>query len=415
MAPPPKRTSSRNSQGPQKRTTTKPEATDVVLEVSDPMDLWYLCEKVAFAQVNPLFRSDGTPMYQRVVTQLVRMDCEFFRYAFPYVGEVGYDMTKSPPEPIMSKKQPHRPSEFPLSQYRAIKQDSLAQIFGPALAVEEVLLSTAELEGMISPDAKSGKPQPLQNVSGLLRIPDVIRVKTIGGGGKAQFSQANIHNVIEIKFEGDRLSEGQAEAYRDIAGDANNFRLLQTKTCDGRKSRTRDWIRSASKEPVYVPVGQAMKMAARRRGGMPFVSEYQLLIDRIDREHEEVRRLITPQPVPVGTPVLKAGPTAEEERQRRNQQERSVRAMEFILNPALPVVAAGAVASGGPIVFGGGAALPAVTARTGAQIIQFPRVLRPLVAGAAAAGATQQLAAAPAPEKPVMLQPLPMAYVYWPD
>lgn len=411
MAAPTKRTANRNSEGPRKTTTTKPKATGVVLEVSDPMDLWYLCEKVGFARLNPLYRTDGIPMYQRVVTQLVRRDSEAFRYLFPYAGEVGYDMTKSPPEPVMSRREPHRPSEFPLSQYRAIKQ-GVDALLGPVMVVEEVLVSTAQLEGVLSPEGRSGVPQRAMQSKGLMRIPDVIRVADFALPGKAKFSQANIHCVIEIKFDGDALSPEQQRAYERIAG-KNDFRLLNTKTCDGRKSRTRDWIRSAAKEPAYVPVGQAMKKAAMRRNGMPFISEYQLLIDRIDQEHEEVRRTITPQSMLIkGSHTMRAAPSAEEEQRQRDADERTRNAVGVL---ASPFVGATALVLAAPISFGGGAAMPVVTARTGAQIIQFPRVLRPVAAGVAAAVASYKIAAEPLPEQAVMLEPLPTAYVYWPD
>jgi len=416
MAPPGKRTASRNTDGPKKTTKTKPGETGVVLEVSAPMDLWYLCEKVGFAQLNPFFRSDGIPMYQRVVTQLIRLDCEMFRYAFPYAGEVGYDMTKSPPEPIMSRASPHRPSSFPLSQYRAIKQEGVLAMLSPWLAVEKELLSTAELEAALTLESNAKRPQPMMNAKGLIRIPDVIRVKNFALGGKPQFSQANIHNVIEVKFAGDSLGRQQLRAYREIAGNPDNFRLLQTKTCDGRKSRTRDWVRSATKEPVYVPVGQAMKMAAKRRNGLPFISEYQLLVDRIDHEHEEVRREITPRVAPASEPQLRPGPTAEEEQLRRDQERRAVASMELTLMGPFSVAAGATVMIAAPIVFGGAAATETVVAaRAGAQILQFPRVLRPLAAGAGAAATSYKLAAQPLPDPPVTLQPLPTAYVYWPD
>lgn len=412
MAAPTKRTASRNSEGPKKTTTTKPKATGVVLEVSNPMDLWYLCEKVGYARLYPFYRTDGMPMYQRVVTQLIRRDSEAFRYLFPYAGEVGYDMTKSPPEPVMSRREPHRPSEFPLSQYRAIKQGADA-LLGPVMVVEEVLVSTAQLEGVLSPEGRSGQLQPAMSGKGLMRIPDVIRVADFALSGKAKFSQANIHCVIEVKFDGDRLTDDQREAYLEIAGNINNFRLLQTKTCDGRKSRTRDWIRSAAKEPAYVPVGQAMKKAAMRRNGMPFVSEYQLLVDRIDHEHEEVRRTITPQSMLIKeSQTMRAAPSAEEERRRLDAQERTRNAVGVL---ASPFVGATAIVVAAPIVFGGGTAMPVVTARTGAQIIQFPRVLRPMVAGAAAATASYKIAAEPMPEQAVTLESLPTAYLYWPD
>lgn len=415
-SPLPKTTTPGNIDGPRKTTTTKPKATGVVLEVSDPTDLWYLCEKVGFATLNPFFRSDGQPMYQRVVTQLIRLDCKFFDYHFPYAGEVGYDMTQSPPAPIMSQRQPNRPSSFPLSQYRAIKQEHLAQMFQGWLAVEKELMTLEELEDTLKPNARSTRPQPVIDGKGLIRIPDVVRVKNFAmGGGVAQFSQGNLHMVIEVKFKGDTLSIEQQRAYEEIAGNPNNFRLLNSETCDGRKSRTREWIRASSKEPVYVPVSKAMKLAAQRRNGLAFIPEYQLLVQQIDEEHEEVRRTITPQPVPAGTPQMTAAPSAEEQRLRDASAARARAGIEMTL--AAPFVAAAGVAvTASPILFGGaGAAEPLIAAQASAKVLQFPKVLRPLAAATATAATSYKLAAQPLPEQPLKLEPLPTAYVFWPD
>jgi len=101
------------------RGSTKPDASGQVLPVTNPLDLWYLCEKARYASANPYRRAnDEAPMYQRTVALMIRADNELFEYRWPYCAEVGYDMTRTPPAPIMSKRQPHRPSSFPLSQYK---------------------------------------------------------------------------------------------------------------------------------------------------------------------------------------------------------------------------------------------------------------------------------------------------------
>jgi hypothetical protein len=417
-----------------KRTTTKPEATDVVMPVTDPIDLWYLCEKVTYANANPLSRADGVVMYQRVVTQLIRLDCDFFNYAFPYAGEVGYDMTQAPPAPIMSRKESHRPSQFPLSQYRAIKEGFLQKPFAPWLEVDKELLSLGELEEGLTPEDRADQPRPFQGGKGMFRIPDVIRMINFTLSGKPQFSQPNIYNVIEIKFAGDRLREEQVRDYRKIAGNRNNFRLLQTNMCDGSERRTREWVRAAAKEPVYMPVGKAMERAARRRNGMAIIPEYELLVDAIDREHQEVRRVITPggdlpkkappwrcsvdPPKEETTTYLSAGPSVEEEARRRRENERRVAGLELTLMAPFVVAAGATIAIGAPIVLGGGsAAEPLIIARTGAKVIPFARVLRPVAAATGAAATVEKLAAQPAdpPQQEQTVYALPTTYVYWPD
>ncbi|MFX5937833.1 hypothetical protein ABTE71_20975, partial [Acinetobacter baumannii] len=44
--------------------------------------------------------------------------------------------------------------------------------------------------------------------------------------------QANIERVVEIKFEGDKLSREQMSDYQTIAGDPDKFRLLTIAECD---------------------------------------------------------------------------------------------------------------------------------------------------------------------------------------
>ncbi|MGK6520298.1 hypothetical protein AB6S00_011525 [Enterobacter hormaechei] len=61
--------------------------------VTNPLDLWYLCEKINYALSNPLIDKDGSRQYQRVVTRIIRKENEFFDFHHPYIGECGYDMT----------------------------------------------------------------------------------------------------------------------------------------------------------------------------------------------------------------------------------------------------------------------------------------------------------------------------------
>lgn len=69
-------------------TTAKPTAVGVIVPVTDPPDLWYLCEKARYARRFPYIRSDGErAMYQRRVSTWVRLDNENFAYRFPYCGK----------------------------------------------------------------------------------------------------------------------------------------------------------------------------------------------------------------------------------------------------------------------------------------------------------------------------------------
>lgn len=189
------------------RTTTKSNAEGTVLPVVNPLDLWYLCEKAVYAKRNPYRRAkDGRPMYQRTVTTLVRADNELFKYHFPYCGEVGYDMTVSPPKPLMSRGESWRPSRFPLSFYKQITTEIMPDY--AALEVERDLIGKDELESTIAlplPDDvdKRGLWTDVQGgVRGLLRIPDALRLQSFNNPGEAQYSQPNLACVIEMKFPG---------------------------------------------------------------------------------------------------------------------------------------------------------------------------------------------------------------------
>ena len=329
------RTASRAPDG-KTRSVTKPSSSGMVLPVTDPLDLWYLCEKASYAKATPYKRAkDGYPMYQRTVSQLVRCDNEAFKYHFPYCGEVGFDMSKSPPQPIMSKREPHRPSSFPLSQYQQLRNRHFEQL--ASMRVETDLLSKTDLEQLLSPTPSTsdgalwidGQKKP----PGLLRIPDVLRLRSFGNPGMSQYSQGNLASVIEMKFPGDRLTRDQQTAYADIAGGYQKLRLLETRNCDSSdKQKWREWVRSSASEPVYRPVAQVTSLASRAAA-----ARHKLLVGRIDAEHTAARLRLENQFIALGTPVMTAAP---DERAIQAENRRAVAGIEITL--AAPFVAIGA-------------------------------------------------------------------------
>lgn len=329
------RTASRAPDG-KTRSVTKPSSSGMVLPVTDPLDLWYLCEKASYAKATPYKRAkDGYPMYQRTVSQLVRCDNEAFKYHFPYCGEVGFDMSKSPPQPIMSKREPHRPSSFPLSQYQQLRNRHFEQL--ASMRVETDLLSKTDLEQLLSPTPSTsdgalwidGQKKP----PGLLRIPDVLRLRSFGNPGMSQYSQGNLASVIEMKFPGDRLTRDQQTAYADIAGGYQKLRLLETMNCDSSdKQKWREWVRSSASEPVYRPVAQVTSLASRAAA-----ARHKLLVGRIDAEHAAARLRLENQFIALGTPVMTAAP---DERAIQAENRRAVAGIEITL--AAPFVAIGA-------------------------------------------------------------------------
>ncbi|WP_234004640.1 hypothetical protein [Cronobacter sakazakii] len=72
---------------PQRTATTVKAPEGTVARVTNPLDLWYLCEKVNYALKYPVKRSDGKMMYQRKVTRLIRQDDRNFNYHFPTLAK----------------------------------------------------------------------------------------------------------------------------------------------------------------------------------------------------------------------------------------------------------------------------------------------------------------------------------------
>lgn len=300
------------SLNPTGESTTKLEPEGIIIPVTNPMDLWYLCEKINHALANPIIDKDGSRAFQRVVTNLVRADYDAHYTAlklnWPYIGELGYDMTQKPPQPIMSKQEPHRPSHMPLSKYAAIKENYVYKLYGLSTAdirfeVIKYLLSLSELERILTPEMRQSK-QPLKKVPewkdmfkiqrGLIRIPDVVKIRNMAITGSSAFQQDNIDDIIEIKFNEtkDRMSKEQKKAYVQIAGNLNKLHLLESKVCQIDDRRKRRWIRDAKKEPLYVPVSMGLKEIQKRV--RLEVSEFAHLIGRIDEELDRVNLQLYP-------------------------------------------------------------------------------------------------------------------------
>jgi hypothetical protein len=394
----PSKTGSKKPTG-EAKTQTKPKAEGKILPVTDPIDLWYLCEKARYAKQHPYRRAgDGRPMYQRVVAQHIRRDNEFFKYRFPYCAEVGFDMSQTPPAPLMSRNDPTRPTTYPLSYYELIRNKFLPNSI--TVRVSTDLLSKDELEQLIAlpiPDKNKGiYTDEKGGVRGLLRIPDVLRLYSFNNPGTAQYSQKNLVSVIEMKFPGDKLSDKQKNAYLSIAGDFNKLRLLHTENCEDpekRKKLRRDWMKAAQREPVYKPVNTALERASVRALRTP----YALLVESIDEEQREVRRQFEIKPPPPGTPIMTAGPSRQELQRREEERRRARAGLEMVLGGPLFVTAAtpivistgaptavtGVVTAGARVGAPAVAAVKTITANVGGVVIRHWRYTLPIAANAA--------------------------------
>ncbi|WP_426207966.1 hypothetical protein [Massilia sp. TWP1-3-3] len=212
------------------RSTTSPSSKGKHLRLEDPLDKGYLCGKMCACNLGTAIVSKtGAILRQRCASARVWFDEEINHLVWRYKAEVGFSMKANPPAPLMSRKQPNRPSRFPLGE--AIGQGILKK----------------GLEGKIQ--------------KGLLRIPDCLVLKITGpelaamrASGAIDWKKLipikhNIETVVEMKFEGDNLTVQQANAYRRIAG-PKKFRLLEMSDCDcGGKKREQP-----ATEPVRVPV-----------------------------------------------------------------------------------------------------------------------------------------------------------------
>ncbi|WP_312436387.1 hypothetical protein [Achromobacter sp.] len=356
--------------------------------MTNPLDLWYLCEKARYASANPYRRAnDKAPMYQRTVALMIRADNELFEYRWPYCAEVGYDMTKTPPAPVMSKRQPHRPSSFPLSQYKRISRRQFPQYSSLEVVVD--LLGLKELEQIIPvplpPDVENGIWQDIQQPpTSPMRIPDVVRVVNHTMGGAPQYSQPNLASVIEMKFGMDSLSDDQRFAYEDIAGDSEKFRLLHADRCNSAdKRQRREWMTAAQNEPVYKPVSQVMSLPLRASA-----DPHGLVVGLIDAEHQAARQVLEVSPPPPGTPVMSARPDMHE----ANATAARARAqIELSLAAPFLLVGAAGIGAGVATVAGGSAAIPSttLTASAGPRVVHYGRLVGwgRLIGGTGSAGA----------------------------
>jgi len=407
---------------PQSTATTVKAPEGTVARVTNPLDLWYLCEKVNYALKYPVKRSDGMMMYQRKVTRLIRQDDKNFNFHFPYIGEVGFDMRRDPPSPLMSRRHPDWPSSFPLSQYRLIKQRYDMRLREMAEGkVERVieLLTRDELETLPMPGADDIVLDDVLAIllkrKGSFRIPDVIRLNDVTLTGQAAFSQGNIHTVIEIKFPGDKLSPEQEVSYRYIAGDREKFRLLETHVCQIDDKRKREWIRDSIQEPVYKPVADALG-ENERICLRPDVPAYHLLEGEMEQESRQVRHhfiqlagdyWVPPAGMKVST--LKPQQDAGEITREAQERERAAGFLGALL--VGPMVVIPATAGAGSVAVAAGDSLTGTIAGTA---VRYARTVATFLLPA---GSLNMATAAEPEAQRSTSFPLgqPQDFVYWPD
>ena len=167
-----------------------------------------ICPAICACNNKAMLSKSGAELKQQCVSQLLTLYDDAQGNQSAVKAEVNYDMTKSPPVPIMSRTNPLKPSGY-------------------------LLARTDEI-----PNFKPGK--------GMVRRPDVVIVKDTS----KQPTQDNLRSVVEIKFPPDKLSPEQEADYNIIAGDAG-LTTLSPKECNCPEKKPKP-----IPEPLLVPAPQ---------------------------------------------------------------------------------------------------------------------------------------------------------------
>jgi hypothetical protein len=162
-----------------------------------------VCEIICKCDEAPVVGKTGAKLKQQCVSSALQTIDNATGNKSTIKPEINYDMTKSPPAPIMSRTNPTKGSEY--------------------------------LPGRTK-DIPGYKPN-----SGMVRRPDVTLVKD----GSLPPTQDNIKGIFEIKFPPDDWSEGQQRDYEKIAGPNAEVTELSPAVCECKPE--------PKKEPVYEP------------------------------------------------------------------------------------------------------------------------------------------------------------------
>jgi hypothetical protein len=163
-----------------------------------PLDKKVLCCAMCQCDKMPDIGKDGKQLKQFCVSGRLQALDRLSHHRSPYKQEINYDMSQSPPAPIMDR--------------------------------EIATMGHRYLPGWIT---KYWGTQPEHSASytaglGLIRRPDVVIVKDPAKPP----TQDNIKQIVEMKFPPDKLSKPQADAYREIAGDQRKLETLEPSQCD---------------------------------------------------------------------------------------------------------------------------------------------------------------------------------------
>lgn len=199
------------------------EGTTTIVKINqpelDPADKKVLCSSICQCKDTPGVSKDGRSLKQMCVSNRLKTLDEVLKHHSVYKPEQTYDMTKTPPEPIMDKEVETKTRDLWPGWTKTLWPKDPA------------------------------RPTPYKAGRGYTRRPDVVIVND----PTKPPTQDNIKQVVEIKFPGDALGKGQKKAYTDIAGNENKFVVVKPSDCDCDKPEP---------NPSKIPVEQLGPAAA---------------------------------------------------------------------------------------------------------------------------------------------------------
>ncbi len=207
-----------------KPSVTKPSTKGTEIKLETGTNKTYLCAHICAASKAPKIGAIGQKLYQQTVTKAIKAEADLNFGVWAYLAEVGYDMTRKVPMPLMSEDpaRMHRPSTFPLGA--AKKQ--IENLSKGDFRIPDVTVLT-------------------------IKAAEIIEMRMSGTIEWDRFEpkRENIERLVEIKFGQDDWRDGQYKAYERIA--PRRVREVSDKDCS---CSTRKPPSGGTKIPVYPPI-----------------------------------------------------------------------------------------------------------------------------------------------------------------
>ncbi len=186
------------------------EGVTTVVRVNTPridaIDKKILCTAMCKCDKAPNIGKDGKQLKQMCVSENLKALDKLLEHRSQFKQEVNYDMSQTPPAPIMDSGVETKGHDYLPAWIRKYWGSKPGQ----------------------SPTYKPG--------TGLIRRPDVVIVKDT----TKPPTQDNIKQIVEMKFPPDTITVPQERAYVRIAGGQNKLTTLEPSDCDCDSSEPKD-------------------------------------------------------------------------------------------------------------------------------------------------------------------------------